>query len=448
MQLTTLFFVLLVVASVQAEGKCKQESDTHIKCSIQLRETIREIYHLKADIDVLFMFDTESGSGSVRTFIDGADQPIVEHDIDVITSRHFCFFHRGASYCVTFEDGDVTSECVTVDVSLEVHFVVDLGYYEMGEIRLGNCSDDDATRAQFDAWLNDQNKVYSSKQEYEYRLSVFADNLQRIAFQNSVQPDAEFGVNQFADMTEAEFAEFLGPAFEPKKGALKSVKCNAEVPESFDWTQKDGVVGKIKNQGSCGSCWAFSANAASESAYFLKHGKTAIFSEQHLVDCDPQSSGCNGGLMHYAYEYLNEFGGHIAEEDYPYVARNQRCSASKEKIVEGANVVEYYEIAEGDGFDHTKSCLVEHGVLAIAMNANSLQFYLKGIFNPLMCSPSKLSHAVNLVGYGSEKGKDFVKVRNSWGERWGEHGYFRMAIGKATSGTCGWNTYVVVPKLQ
>ncbi|VEN63981.1 unnamed protein product [Callosobruchus maculatus] len=212
-----------------------------------------------------------------------------------------------------------------------------------------------------------------------------------------------------------------------------------ELPTEFDWRQKNAVT-EVKDQGMCGSCWAFSTTGNVEGQYAIKYGKLLEFSEQELVDCDKLDDGCNGGLMDNAYRTIEKMGGLETEEDYPYEAENEKChfvkSKSKVQLSGAVNI-------SHDETDMAK-WLVKNGPIAIAINANAMQFYVGGVSHPwkMLCSPKNLDHGVLIVGYGVHKYPKFNKtlpywiVKNSWGPRWGEQGYYRVYRG---DGTCGLN---------
>jgi C1A family cysteine protease len=176
-----------------------------------------------------------------------------------------------------------------------------------------------------------------------------------------------------------------------------------------------------------------------------KKGVIKTFSEQHLVDCDTEDSGCNGGLMELAFEWIKNNGGFMYEADYPYANKKQTCKQDESKFVD-MKVTGYVKLGEGtDTFspvdeDEVKEFLYQTGPLAVALNATPLQLYTGGIIDyaSWICGTSGINHAVTLVGYGVGT-KNYWIVKNSWGKNWGESGYFRIARGKAT---CGINYYV------
>lgn len=287
-------------------------------------------------------------------------------------------------------------------------------------------------------------------EEYLSRFEIFRANY--LAMENfSYSEDRSYtiGITQFSDMTTEEFRSTM---LTLKTENLQTLKSSSKflhlfednAPESLDW-RTEGAVTPVKNQGSCGSCWAFSTTGNLEGVYYVKHKELKEFSEQQLVDCDTkEDQGCNGGLMENAYKYIEEAGGLESESDYPYEGRDRSCRSKKDKA---AVKVSSYKFAPSEDENEIKTFLANVGPLAVALNANPLQWYSRGIVDEShsSCDPAGLNHGVLIVGYGSEKGKDYWIVKNSWGKGWGENGYFRMARGK---GTCGINTYVVTAEVE
>ena len=235
-------------------------------------------------------------------------------------------------------------------------------------------------------------------------------------------------------MTQDEIANMLG-RLPSKSSNSKVVELPTQnISESVDWRTK-GALNPVQNQGACGSCWAFSSVAAMESAHFIKTGKLLKLSEQQLVDCDPQSSGCNGGLETWAFDYAKTNGLEL-ESDYPYrgvTGRSCQATTSKE-LVEATSYTEVPKRSVTQlkaAIDQQPTCISIHA-------GAILQFYFRGIINSKLCRKGPLDHAVTAVGYGSENGKDYFIVRNSWGSGWGEHGYFRIATeSDGDEGVCG-----------
>lgn len=301
--------------------------------------------------------------------------------------------------------------------------------------------------AKFQAFLKEHNKKYNTIEEYMARFKIFKTNYEKMEAL-TVDPQRQsthtVGITKFFDMTPQEFRNtYLNlkiSLLDQLKAQSTPLEVNGEpVPESFDWREK-GAVNDVKDQGSCGSCWAFSTVANLEGIYYIKNNKTVSLSEQQLVDCDKKDSGCNGGLMEYALAFTKEKGLGLSK-DYPYKAKGGSC-----KNVKSALNVTGFHFAPSQNEDEIKEMLTKTGPLSIAINADPLQFYDSGIIDAdaSECDPQGLNHGVAIVGYGVENGKAYWIIRNSWGKNWGEKGYVRFALGK---GVCGVNTYVITGEL-
>jgi len=316
-------------------------------------------------------------------------------------------------------------------------------------------SEDDA-RKQFENFLLEYPKMYSA-QESHSRFQTFWENLKRIKFHNHIeQGSAKYGVTEFTDLSDYEFRRhYLGLKPELKnpnrkkyerkaRNSSKKLKFSKSADETFDWVEK-GAVTEVKNQGMCGSCWAFSTTGNIEGAWFKATGDLISLSEQELVDCDQKDSGCNGGLMDQAFEEVIRIGGLETEQQYPYDGVQETCNF--EQSLSKVQIDDFMDIGEDE--DEIAEALEEHGPLSIAINAFGMQFYRGGVSHPLsfLCSPDGLDHGVLMVGYGVEHHttwrhrhpRPYWKIKNSWGPRWGEDGYYRVARGK---GVCGVNKMV------
>ncbi|KAK3022314.1 hypothetical protein RJ639_046172 [Escallonia herrerae] len=297
----------------------------------------------------------------------------------------------------------------------------------------------------YETWLAKHGKAYNGLGEKEKRFEIFKDNLRFIDELNSEERTYKVGLNRFADLTNEEYrSTYLGTRTDAKRRFAKSksvsqryaVKAGDELPESVDWRER-GAVASIKNQGNCGSCWAFSTVAAVEGINQIVTGELITLSEQELVDCDRSyDAGCNGGLMDYAFEFIIANGGIDSEADYPYEGVDAQC----DPIRKNAKVVSI------DGYEdvppYNEKALkkaVAHQPVSVAIEASgrALQLYYSGVFTGA-CGTA-LDHGVVVVGYGSENGVDYWIVRNSWGNSWGEGGYFRMErnVAGTFTGKCG-----------
>jgi len=307
-----------------------------------------------------------------------------------------------------------------------------------------NLSDSDLF-TKFQQFIKKYNKHYDSIEEYLQRFNIFKAHLSSLQNKNVNEPlHHTIGITKFSDLTDEEFRKkYLGLKVNKSNFVnLKKVtlKKDLKLPESFDWVTEKNVLGTPKNQYSCGSCWAFSIVGHLEALYYMKYGEHKTFSEQQLVDCDGYDDGCDGGEFLPALQWIKENGGLQSDSDYPYEARDQKCSQDQSK-----NVVKImdYGLLETTDEEVIKQYLYENGPLAIGVNAYPLNWYARGVIDwgNDNCAHDDINHAVVLVGYGhdDEEGLDYWRIRNSWGADWGEKGYFRLSRGK---GTCGVNQHI------
>lgn len=293
---------------------------------------------------------------------------------------------------------------------------------------------------QFTQFTREHGRRYSSPQEAEYRLSVFKQTLKLIEETNARQSDFVTGVNQFSDLTFEEFKKFylMEPLYNDMSDQTQW-KLNAD---KKDWSA-EGKVTPVKNQASCGSCWAFSTTGALESALAIKTGKLNQYSEQELVDCSRPygNNGCNGGLMTYAFKYIHDkkIG---TEEEYPYKARDMKCSSKQSD--KRVTVKSHRILAKNDV--PTLVSEIEHTPVSVAIEVQQdFMSYKSGVYKNDHCGTG-LNHGVLAVGYNSE-GNGYFIVKNSWGAGWGNKGYIWMAYGKG-KGTCGIaNSWDAIPVL-
>ena len=322
-------------------------------------------------------------------------------------------------------------------------------------IALATCETDiDAIMfQQFQKFIKKYHKKYTSVNEFLARYEVFKRNTM-LTFQenNSYQT----GITKFSDLTHQEFARtYLNLNYDAMAMANFEpyiVKKTNAAPASWDWREK-GLVGPVKDQGQCGSCWAFTTVANLEGLYYKAKGVMVQMSEQMLVDCDTYDSGCNGGLMERAFTWISENGGSIMKQaDYPYKAIKSTCKADSSKYIDMI-VTGYTKLGSSSSAlepvdeEQIKEFLYETGPLAVVMNADPLHSYTGGILDKSssQCPSSGINHGVALVGYGTDSGKDYWIVRNSWGANWGEKGYFRIVRG---TGCCGINCYITTANVS
>jgi C1A family cysteine protease len=276
------------------------------------------------------------------------------------------------------------------------------------------------------------NKSYNQTM-FDFRFPIFVDNYNFIQQMNQNENlSFSLAVNQFADLTSEEFRNnYLGMV------RTNSTTCSIfsgdvpEVPDALDWRLKN-VVTPVKDQGQCGSCWAFAVTETLESAYAIKTGDLQVLAPQQLVDCDMNSYGCSGGYPEFAFQYVEDHGLEL-ESQYPYTAMDGVCEASDTKYkLEGC-----FEVPSNDELLLQKAVVQAPLTVIIEADERVFQFYESGVISADDCGQN-LDHAVQLVGYGTENNVDYWLVRNSWGVGWGEKGYVKLQRNVDNyGGTCG-----------
>jgi len=296
-------------------------------------------------------------------------------------------------------------------------------------------------------------KRYNDKSEESFRLKVFMENKHLIAKHNQRAANGfksyTLAMNKYGDLLHHEFASVMNgyiKSYEKDSinGSTYLSPSSVAIPDSVDWRTK-GYVTDVKDQGQCGSCWAFSTTGALEGQHFRKLGILTSLSEQNLVDCSKKygNDGCEGGLMDNAFQYIRENHGIDTEDSYPYEGKDDRCRFKPKNI--GATDTGFVDIPKGDE-DKLKEAVATNGPVSVAIDASheSFQFYSKGVYDEVECSSEELDHGVLVVGYGTTEGKqDFWIVKNSWGTSWGDGGYIQMSRNKKNQ--CGIATSASYP---
>ena len=279
---------------------------------------------------------------------------------------------------------------------------------------------------EFQTWKSTHGVKYESLFEESYRERVFLENLAKINLHNSNKLSTyQMGVNQFTAMTQEEFEQnYLGTVVPTEAIVDGSSQEDISVGD-VDWVAA-GAVTAVKDQGQCGSCWAFSTTGGLEGLSMLAYGTLQSFSEQQLVDCSAKygNMACNGGLMDNAFKFVKD-NGIVLESEYAYTAKKQNCA-----IATGP-----FKIS---GFTDIKNCNdLANGVagrpISVAVDATNWSSYKSGVFTN--CS-TRLNHGVTLVGVTDQ----YWKIKNSWNTVWGESGFIRLARGN-TCGICNAASY-------
>ncbi|KAL6478435.1 hypothetical protein MHYP_G00142700 [Metynnis hypsauchen] len=304
------------------------------------------------------------------------------------------------------------------------------------------------TDQEFHAWKVKYDKSYGSVEEESRRKMIWLDNLKMVQEHNMLADQGlksyRLGMNHFADMDNQEFqARFSGclESFNMTKlpiapADFKQIE-GAAPPNSIDWRTM-GYVTPVENQGSCNSCWAFSAAGALEAQMYRKTFKLVSLSKQQLVDCSKAfgNIGCKGGFPHSSFEYVASGKGLEAESTYPYKAKNVVATCRSATF-----------LTSGDE-NNLLNAVATVGPISAGMDASrpSLKLYMSGVYDEPNCS-TKVNHAILIVGYGTDaKKNDYWLVKNSWGVNWGDNGYIKMSRNK--NNQCGIATYAVYPVVK
>jgi len=279
-------------------------------------------------------------------------------------------------------------------------------------------------------------RKYATEEEEQKRFRVFSDNMKRAEELNRANPLARFGANAFADVSAAEFKTRHNAErhFAARKRSATPIEygaaeLRAAAGQQIDWRTK-GAVTPVKNQGQCGSCWSFSTTGGIEGQWFLAGNALTSLSEQELVSCDTTDSGCNGGLMDNAFNWLvnNRNGQIVTDASYPYTSGGgvvPACSANLASKTVGATITGHRDITQTE--DQMASFVYSSGPLSIAVDASTWQTYTGGVVTN--CPAGQLDHGVLIVGYDDTASTPYWIIKNSWTASWGEAGYIRVQKG-------------------
>jgi C1A family cysteine protease len=298
---------------------------------------------------------------------------------------------------------------------------------------------------QFSNFQERFSKKYESLKEMEARFQIFRENLRSIILHNSDHTqNFTMGINQFTDLTPQEFKDQYVSGVKAEVGSYgcKSFSSSASgALSSVDWCNK-GVVNPVRDQGQCGSCWAFATTANAESVWAIAKGQLLDLSEEFLVDCASgvgyYNMGCNGGNPDSAFKYMIN-NGQCSESSYPYTSGVTKTAGTCQKCTSvDVKFSSCSDVTPKDQVSLKAAVSIGPVVVAIEADTRYFQSYSGGILDSTTCG-TNLDHAVEIVGYGTDNGIDYWKVRNSWGSSWGEKGYVRIKKTSSTNdiGICG-----------
>jgi len=274
------------------------------------------------------------------------------------------------------------------------------------------------------------NKHYSVTEE-PTRYAIWKKQNEDIDLHNALYGhEFTLAINDLSDLSDEEYKKLYLSGLRVPEGpsnATMYVPTNEPIPNAVDW-RSQGLVTGVKNQGHCGSCYSFSATGAHEGQWKKHKGSLPSLSEQQIVDCSGRygNHGCQGGFYTSCWRYVRDAGGNQGEDSYQYTARQGRCRFNRGQVV--ATATGYRDTRRGSENDLTNA-LASVGPISVAIDASPSTFrsYRSGVHYSRSCSSRRLNHAVLAVGYGSEGGRDYFLVKNSWGTRWGAGGYIKMA---------------------
>ncbi|XP_062254535.1 cathepsin S, ortholog2, tandem duplicate 1 [Platichthys flesus] len=304
--------------------------------------------------------------------------------------------------------------------------------------------------AHWELWKKTHGKSYPDEVEDVRRRELWEENLMLINTHNLEVSMGlhtyDLSMNFMGDLTTEEimqsYATLIPPAHIQRAPSPFVGTSGVDVPDTVDW-RSQGFVTSVKYQGSCGSCWAFSAAGALEGQLAKTTGKLVDLSPQNLVDCSSKygNKGCNGGFMTQAFQYVIDNQGIDSEASYPYRGQDQQCRYSPSS--RAANCSKFSVLPEGDE-GVLKQALATIGPISVAIDATrpKFRFWHSGVYNDPSCS-QHVNHGVLAVGYGSQNGQDYWLVKNSWGTSFAEQGYIKMSRNK--NNQCGIASYCSYP---
>ncbi|XP_044135701.1 zingipain-2-like [Bufo gargarizans] len=283
---------------------------------------------------------------------------------------------------------------------------------------------------EWSSWKTKYNKVYSYSKEESFRRKVWEENWHKVQEHNKLADQGHskywMAMNHFADQTHEEVKRrscLISNGAEPNV-PIHSYGLRDNLPDHVDWRESKCVT-DAKNQGLCGSCWAFATVGVVESRICIRDKKLLTLSEQQLVDCDHVDQACCGGLPVHALSYVTQHGV-MKSEDYEYQEKQNACGFKDDKAIT-LNLTKYYSLPDEDSI---LSAVALEGPVVVSFGVDQdFQLYSHGIFDG-ECA-EEANHAIISVGYGSEEDesgdkKPYWIIKNSWGDTWGENGFAKV----------------------
>ena len=302
---------------------------------------------------------------------------------------------------------------------------------------------------QFETFQQKFGRNYQTLDELEHRFNIFQTNYINIVSHNlDNRQNFTMGINQFTDLTPDEFRKkFISGLGSSPHGIVGSYGCksfsssaSSSLPVSVDWRQ-NGAVTSVKDQGQCGSCWAFSSTGAVEGAWAIAKGQLIDLSEQELVDCATGisygSNGCNGGQMDGGFKYVIEHGQCLLS-NYPYTSGVSEKGGACQKCSVVVDLSSCSDVKANDQISLKVAVAQQPIAIAIEADTRYFQSYSSGVLDAATCG-TNLDHGVLIVGYGTENDQNYWLVKNSWSDTWGEQGYVKILRSESTNdaGICG-----------
>jgi cathepsin L len=296
--------------------------------------------------------------------------------------------------------------------------------------------------------------------EFQERKEIFTKELLRIVAHNA-HSDAnnsrsswKENVNHMTALTSSEKKALYGrnkavaqnekPVHQKEYPKNHKTYPVSSLPKEVDWRQ-EGVASAVKDQGHCGSCWAFASTAVIESHAAIASGLLFDLSPQQIAACAPNpdhcggTGNCNGATSEIAFDYVAGSSGMVESFQYPYseyFGTESACSMPPDSAVPKVHIDGYIQLA-ANNYEELMNAVAREGPIAVSVDASTWHSYDSGIFDGCDQAQPDINHAVVLMGYGTDNGKDYWLIRNSWSASFGEAGYIRIARESNEEQKCG-----------